>query len=174
MRTLFSLILLLMGAAMLSSLFSNLEQQRKARTRQDPVVTGSTTVRPAQINPFMSWSAVADNEAWKRAQEAAAAKGEPYQECEAKILVPSDPRASYCQVHRGANRKGVVIVSRRDGPSGTSYARRWCFCEWGTYTYLGEGDTLTEAMQDNMVERVVDAGGESISAYVCRFACAQR
>ncbi|MEQ1716430.1 MAG: hypothetical protein ABL907_10670 [Hyphomicrobium sp.] len=57
----------------------------------------------------------------------------------AGISVPTDAKASYT-VESVAKPKGglVRIVSRRIGPSGTSYSHRECNCAKSTFRYLGD------------------------------------
>ena len=64
--------------------------------------------------------------------------------------VPSDPRASYRLLKWSKMQNGnLEAVTVREGPSGTSFARREIDCENQTFRYLGEGDTLSEAMRDS-------------------------
>jgi hypothetical protein len=62
------------------------------------------------------------------------------------IPVPSDPRARYEAVSVDKRRDGLVeIITRRQGPSGTSFARREVDCRQRLFRYIGEGDTLEQA-----------------------------
>ena len=64
--------------------------------------------------------------------------------------VATDPRASYRLLKWSKMRNGnLEAVTVREGPSGTSVARREINCENRTFRYLGEGDTLSEAMRDS-------------------------
>ena len=88
------------------------------------------------------------------------------------IFVPSDPKAAYSVVGK-PTRKGsdVVAVTKRVGPSGTSYSRRLVDCSSMTFRYLGEGDTLAEAMQDRGGSQMGDLVPGSISTYVALHVC---
>jgi hypothetical protein len=68
----------------------------------------------------------------------------------------------------------LEVITFRDGPSGTSYARREVDCASMTFRYLGEGDTLPEAEVDGSnLGRMSEAMSTSISGEVSRFACSQ-
>jgi hypothetical protein len=92
------------------------------------------------------------------------------------IPVPGDPaRAVYQLVEMSQMSNGnLKVLTRRDGSSGTSYARREINCRNMTFRYVGEGDTRVEAEEDSpnrgsMGELV--AG--SISTEISEFACAR-
>lgn len=90
------------------------------------------------------------------------------------IAVPSDPRASYSAVERrslGPDR--VEIITRREGPSGVTFARREVDCRALTFRYLGEGDTLAQARRPGPPPtRMAQLVEGSISYHVVHFACA--
>lgn len=66
------------------------------------------------------------------------------------IPVRGDPaRGTYQLLDWSEGGGGIrVAVTRRDGTSGTSYARREMDCGDMRHRYLGEGDTRTEAEDD--------------------------
>lgn len=89
------------------------------------------------------------------------------------IPVTSDPGATYHLLRwstmPGGNREALT---RRDGRSGTSYARREIDCEARTFRYLGEGDTRAEAEVDapnpgGMGELVPPSISAQVADYVC-------
>lgn len=89
------------------------------------------------------------------------------------IAVPSDPRARYELVSKIRRDDGLVeITTRRQGPSGTSFARREVDCRRRLFRYLGEGDALKEARRlapsPGRMSPLVDG---SISDHIVRFAC---
>lgn len=90
------------------------------------------------------------------------------------ISVPSDLKASYSVIDLHSAGRGLVeITTKRDGPSGTTYARRLIDCRAATFKYLGTGDTLAEANQDRpepTMSRLVDG---SISYHVVVDACSR-
>jgi len=66
-----------------------------------------------------------------------------------RIPVASDPRADHRLLNWTRMSNGnVEAVTRRDGPSGTRFARREIDCGARTFRTLGEGDTLGEALAD--------------------------
>jgi hypothetical protein len=91
------------------------------------------------------------------------------------ISAPSDPGADYriLSIKRRPN-GNLEVVSRRDGSSGTSFARREIDCESETYRYLGEGDTRKGAETDGPNPGPMTAiTGSSASSDVLRAACAR-
>ncbi len=90
------------------------------------------------------------------------------------IAVPSDSRARYeaLSVTQKPNML-VEVLTRREGPSGVSFALREVDCRGDRFRYLGEGDTRQEAMrreaQKNTTLAPLFEG--SISWHVARFAC---
>jgi len=89
------------------------------------------------------------------------------------ISVPSDPRARYEAVSVDKRRDGLVeIITRRQGPSGTSFARREVDCRRRLFRYIGEGDTLEQAKRPAPNPGQMAALMEgSISWHVVQFAC---
>jgi len=62
------------------------------------------------------------------------------------IPSPSDPGARYRILSvRQLPGSHIEVLSRRVGPSGTSFARREIDCHGMTYRYLGEGDSRADA-----------------------------
>ncbi|GBD48130.1 hypothetical protein METY_1343 [Methylopila sp. Yamaguchi] len=60
------------------------------------------------------------------------------------VIVPSDPRANYWILDARKTGSTVQIRSRREGPSGVSFAKREVDCANGRFRYLSEGDTLAD------------------------------
>ncbi len=90
------------------------------------------------------------------------------------ISVPSDPSAQYAIVvdDVGLGRSALMVISKRDGPSGTSYAIREVNCTNSTFRYMGEGDSLEEAIASVNDRSKMSALVEgSISYFVVRAAC---
>ena len=72
-------------------------------------------------------------------------------EAEGEVIpVQGDPaRATYQLLEWSRQANGHrVATTRRDGASGTSYARREIDCQKMQHRYLGEGDTRAEAEED--------------------------
>ncbi len=91
------------------------------------------------------------------------------------INVVSDPGVTYHLLESSKMPNGnLEIVTRRDGSSGTSFARREVDCDAMTFRYLGEGDSLAEAKHDSPnIGEMSEAMSTSISGEVSRFACGQ-
>jgi hypothetical protein len=89
------------------------------------------------------------------------------------IDVQSDPGATYRLLAKSKLPNGnLEVISRRDGPSGTSFARREVDCGSMTFRYLGEGDTLDDAKLDSPnIGEMSEAMSTSISGEISRFAC---
>jgi len=89
------------------------------------------------------------------------------------ILVPSDPGATYLLLRWSRLPNGnLEAVTRRDGRSGTSFARREIDCDAMTFRYLGEGDTLEQALADSPNPgQMSELTSQSISTYVSEFVC---
>jgi hypothetical protein len=90
------------------------------------------------------------------------------------IPVPGDPaRAVYQLVRMRTMSNGhLETLTRRDGSSGTSYARREIDCRRMEFRYLGEGDTKAEAEEDSpnpgkMSELTPHSISTEISEYLC-------
>jgi hypothetical protein len=89
------------------------------------------------------------------------------------IAAPSDPGASFriLKIKRRGN-GNLEVLSRRDGPSGTSFARREIDCQAYTYRYLGEGDTRAEAeVNSSNPGKMAELTGTSASSDVANAAC---
>ena len=88
------------------------------------------------------------------------------------VSVPSDPWSRYqaLDVTRKPNGR-VEILTRRDGPSGTSFALREVDCRTSRFRYLGEGDTREEAMEATNQDKLGPLTEGSISWHIARFAC---
>lgn len=89
------------------------------------------------------------------------------------IDVPSDPGVGYRLLDVSPGKNGnLIAISRREGKSGVSYARREIDCTAMTFRYLGEGDTLEQAKADspNPGDMGVLTDG-SISDVISKYAC---
>lgn len=114
-------------------------------------------------------SKASEEQAWPKEVEAAplAQRGTPY---------PSDPNATFEILSTRKLTNGhLEVINRRDGPSGVSFSRREISCSEYTYRYLGEGDTLEEAMRDSPNQGSMSAlTGTSASSDVADAACAKQ
>jgi hypothetical protein len=90
---------------------------------------------------------------------------------ETPLDVPSDPKARYFvleKVGKGAER---TILTKRVGPSGTSFSRRLYNCSQGTVKYLGTGDTLEQMKRSKPDANMSPIVNGSIAFHVGREAC---
>jgi hypothetical protein len=83
-----------------------------------------------------------------------------------RISVSSDPSAEYLLVELSGPKNARVIVSKRIGSSGTSYAKRLVDCSSMTFKYLGEGSTLEALRSSRPDDRMGDLVDGSISYFV--------
>ncbi|MGI8704632.1 MAG: hypothetical protein ACR2JJ_02355 [Sphingomicrobium sp.] len=87
------------------------------------------------------------------------------------ISVWSDSNARYTDEGSGELSNGNLwLTTRRDGPSGVSFAKREINCASGTYRYLQEGDSL-ESMSDNADAQMSALTEGSISTLVSYYVC---
>jgi len=88
------------------------------------------------------------------------------------LSIPSDPKAQYNVLGKGGTHNNPTLVTKRIGPSGTSYSE-WLFdCSASKAKYLGHGDTLEEMQASSPYNSemgpIVE---ESITWYAWRHAC---
>ena len=63
---------------------------------------------------------------------------------EKPLIVPSDPKAKFFVLEKEGSGAERTIVTKRVGPSGSSYSKRLYNCKNRTVKYLGTGDSLAE------------------------------
>ena len=90
--------------------------------------------------------------------------------------VASDSRARYFLLGVVPGKRGnIIATTRREGSSGTRFARREINCSAQTYRYLGEGDNVKQTYRSNYsVGEMSDLVDGSISDVVVKFACSRR
>lgn len=93
---------------------------------------------------------------------------------EIPLIVPTDARAKYWVLETGGAWPNRTIVTKRVGPSGTSYAKRLYDCSNRTVKYLGDGDTLEEMARSTPSPKMAPIVPESIADYVGREACRRK
>jgi hypothetical protein len=90
-----------------------------------------------------------------------------------QINVASDPNATYhllgWRMMPNGNREALT---RREGPSGISFARREIDCDAPAFRYIGEGDDLASALEDGpnpagMASLVTGSISDVIVSAVC-------
>lgn len=85
--------------------------------------------------------------------------------------VPSDPKAEYFVLEIKSLRQGLrEITTRREGPSGTSFATRQVQCRPFKFRYVAEGDTYETLKRDDSSPFAPLLEG-SISDVISRYAC---
>ena len=78
--------------------------------------------------------------------EMPAAPTPPADEAGTPYSAPADPNATYTLLGVKPGRGGnIIALTRRTGPSGTSYSNREIDCGEQLARYIGEGDTREEA-----------------------------
>lgn len=94
------------------------------------------------------------------------AQGEP-------LAVPSDQKAKYFVIGMDKRTDGMVEIStRREGPSGNSFAIRLVQCEPLRFGYIAEGDSIADLVRDPS-PKLTELVTGSISDVVAKLACAQ-
>jgi hypothetical protein len=88
------------------------------------------------------------------------------------IRVPSDPGAKY-QILGLKRISGsiVEVTSQREGPSGTSFARREVDCVANKFRYTGDADSMEEMSTQNLGGPMGGLVSGSISDVISKFAC---
>lgn len=88
------------------------------------------------------------------------------------VAVPSDPKARYTLLEAKEKDDGLVeSLTRRDGPSGTSYSKRLIDCDNATFRYIADGDTLEEMKPKTYFDPMGPLTFGSISMYVSAYVC---
>ena len=88
------------------------------------------------------------------------------------VNIPSDPSADYAIVVQDYGEGTKSVVTKRDGQSGTSYSIREVNCLFKTFRYMGEGDTLEDAISNlDDTQSMSPVTNGSISYYILKAAC---
>lgn len=88
------------------------------------------------------------------------------------LHIPTDSKAKYTVLSvNKSGRNGAIIVTRRVGSSGTSYAKRLVDCKASKFKYLGSSDTLAGLKKSKPSPRMSSLINGSISYHVSKFAC---
>lgn len=139
-----------------------------------PSANATATVETAQTN---TWGAVVQSSSPQPLAQVDVKPSAKQPDPMPEILVPSDMKARYYAESISSTKSGRArIVSKRIGPSGTSYTHRECDCGQSTYRTIGDGESL-EAMraataEQKMAKLVHDGTGfGSVSFHVCDHAC---
>ena len=98
-------------------------------------------------------------------------RGEPAPSADQPLIVPTDPKARYFILEKGGTQRRPTLVTKRIGPSGTSFSKKEFDCSTGTFRYLGDGDTLEEMRRSAPEPSMAPLVEGSISYYHWRHAC---
>ena len=90
---------------------------------------------------------------------------------EQPLSVLSDPKAKYFVIEKEGSRAERTIVTKRVGPSGTSYAKRLYNCDYDTVKYLGTGDSLSKMAESKRSSNMILIMPGSIAYYLRIEAC---
>lgn len=93
---------------------------------------------------------------------------------DAPIVVPTDSKATYFILERGGTADKPTLVTKRVGPSGTSYSKRQFDCKAHTFKYLGDGDSLEEMRRSKPDERMGELVEGSISDELWKEVCRKK
>ncbi|KMK66035.1 hypothetical protein [Puniceibacterium sp. IMCC21224] len=89
-----------------------------------------------------------------------------------RIKIPSDPKAMYFVLGIDGRTDGrIEITTRREGPSGTSFAIRLVQCEPLLFGYIADGDSQADLVREPAPEMTELVDG-SISDVISKAACA--
>lgn len=90
---------------------------------------------------------------------------------ETPLVVPTDAKAKYAILEVAGAWPSRTIITRRVGPSGTTYSKRLYNCANNTVKYIGTGDTLEEMARSKPDPKMAPIVPEAIADYVGRRAC---
>jgi hypothetical protein len=92
------------------------------------------------------------------------------------IVYASDPNARFeILSNKSLPNRNIEVVTKRIGPSGISFSRREISCSNYSYRYLGEGDTLDEALKNGPnIGEMSALTGTSASSDVANEACERK
>lgn len=88
-----------------------------------------------------------------------------------RLVVPSDPAATYVVLEKGNLGKYRTITTKRTGKSGTTFSKWLHDCDAKTVKYLGHGDTRAEMDAAVPAKRMSPLTAGSISYHVGVEAC---
>lgn len=88
-----------------------------------------------------------------------------------QIKIPTDTKATYTILEKEVNGSMATIVTKREGPSGTTFSKRLYDCSSWTVKYLGDGDSLEMMNQSTADPAMTPIGDGTIAYYLGRRAC---
>jgi len=91
---------------------------------------------------------------------------------ESTFTIATDPKGIYVVLEKGGEGNERTILTKREGPSGTTFSKRLYNCAENTVKYLGTGDTM-EAMAASPADpTMAPITNSSIAYYLGQKACA--
>ena len=93
---------------------------------------------------------------------------------ETRVAIPSDSKARYSILERGGTADMPTLVTKRVGPSGTSYSKRLFDCRGRTWKYLGDGETLEDMRTSRPDKKMSPLVDKSIADYLWNEACKRK
>lgn len=88
-----------------------------------------------------------------------------------KIPVWSDKKATYTDEGSGVLENGNLwVITRRNGPSGLTFAKREINCRASTFRYMAEGTSIAD-LRDSDDHSMGDLTEGSISTLIAEYAC---
>ncbi|HDI5943942.1 TPA: hypothetical protein POA93_002292 [Escherichia coli] len=88
-----------------------------------------------------------------------------------EMRIPSDTKATYTILDKDINGSMATIVTKRVGPSGTTFTKRLYDCSSWTVKYLGDGETFEQMKSSKFDSKMANIVEGSIADYVGRKAC---
>lgn len=88
-----------------------------------------------------------------------------------EMRIPTDPKATYTILEKDMNGSMATIVTKREGPAGTTYSKRLYDCSSWTVKYLGTGESLEQMNSSAADPGMSPIGDETIAYYVGQKAC---
>jgi hypothetical protein len=87
------------------------------------------------------------------------------------LSIPSDPGTKYYVIGKEGSTDMPILITKRIGSSGTSYAKRVFDCQNQTTKYLGDGDSMAEMNSSSPSPRMGDIYPQSIAWYQWNHVC---
>jgi len=87
------------------------------------------------------------------------------------FTIPSDPKGVYVVLEKGGNGNERTILTKREGPSGTTYSKRLYNCAENTVKYLGTGSSVAAMNASPADPRMAPITEFSIAHYLGLKAC---
>jgi hypothetical protein len=128
------------------------------------------------ISVFALLSACGQPEVSSEVSPSEPASTVPTAQNDKSIVYASDPNARFeILSNKSLSNRNIEVVTKRIGPSGISFSRREISCADYTYRYLGDGDSLEDAMKNSpSVGEMSALTGTSASSDVANEVCKRK